>query len=254
MPLYSDKIGLFVPCVRRRYEFDVYREKSLAFYTLLMSFADEVQAVSIDEALVDVTKRVAGLRQIPPVLKTLQREYTDNDVSKALADEIRYKIHQATDCQVSIGISHNILLSRLATRHAKPAGSFHLTADKVEAFMAKLDVSQLHNFGYATQKKIESVFKTTNCGELLKQTKGALQGCLGEKNGLTLWRFLRGIDPRPLTPQQERRSVSAEVNVSPLHTWWSKNATTHYNQLFFAVWYSIHLRTRGHQISGRSLK
>lgn len=80
--------------------------------------------------------------------------------------------------------------------------------------MAPLDVGELHNFGYATKKKIESTFGTTTCGELTKITRGALQACLGEKNGQTLFNFIRGIDPRPLTPHQERRSVSAEVNVS----------------------------------------
>jgi DNA repair protein REV1 len=114
---------------------------------------------------------------------------------------------------VSIGLSSNILLARLATRHAKPAGSFHLTPDEVENFMAPLDVGELHNFGYATKKKIESTFKTSVCGELVNVSKGALQACLGEKNGQTLYNFVRGIDPRPLTPHQERRSVSAEVNV-----------------------------------------
>lgn len=80
--------------------------------------------------------------------------------------------------------------------------------------MAPLDVGELHNFGYATKKKIESTFGTTLCGELTKRTRGALQACLGEKNGQTLFNFVRGIDLRPLTPHQERRSVSAEVNVS----------------------------------------
>lgn len=80
--------------------------------------------------------------------------------------------------------------------------------------MAPLDVGELHNFGYATKKKIESTFKTSTCGDLVKVSRGALQACLGEKNGQTLYNFVRGIDPRPLTPHQERRSVSAEVNVS----------------------------------------
>ena len=121
---------------------------------------------------------------------------------------------------VSIGIGDNMLLARLATRHAKPAGSFHLSPERVPEFMESLDIGELYNFGYATQKKVETIFQTTKCGDLLKHSKASLQACLGEKNGQTLYNFVRGIDPRPLTPHQERRSVSAEVNVGVIRSYY----------------------------------
>jgi DNA repair protein REV1 len=43
-----------------------------------------------------------------------------------------------------------------------------------------------------------------------------LQSKLGAKMGQTLFNFSRGIDDRPLLTNQQRQSVSAEVNVS----WW----------------------------------
>ncbi len=48
-----------------RYEFDTYKKFSLAFYTVLMGYADELQAVSVDEALIDVTSAVTA-RAIAP--------------------------------------------------------------------------------------------------------------------------------------------------------------------------------------------
>lgn len=41
-----------------------------------------------------------------------------------------------------------------------------------------------------------------------------LQAKLGSKMGQTLYNFSRGIDDRPLITNQQRQSVSAEVNVS----------------------------------------
>lgn len=41
-----------------------------------------------------------------------------------------------------------------------------------------------------------------------------LQTKLGTKMGQTLYNFSRGIDDRPLITNQQRQSVSAEVNVS----------------------------------------
>lgn len=80
-----------------RYEFDLYREKSLSFYTILMSYADEVQAVSIDEALVDVTQRVLELEQAPPELN--EQSDSVRDYSKLLAEDIRADMREATDCE-----------------------------------------------------------------------------------------------------------------------------------------------------------
>lgn len=41
-----------------------------------------------------------------------------------------------------------------------------------------------------------------------------LQSKLGTKMGQTLYQFSRGIDDRPLLTNQQRQSVSADVNVS----------------------------------------
>jgi DNA repair protein REV1 len=79
------------------YEFEKYRQVSEAFYEIMFQYADELQAVSVDEALVDVSSHVTLL---------------DGGQEEALAREIQNKIKQETGCQVSIGISYNILLAR----------------------------------------------------------------------------------------------------------------------------------------------
>lgn len=62
-----------------------------------MSYADEVQAVSIDEALIDVTQRVAELEQAPPELN--ERSDVAQDFAKLLAEDIRADMREATDCE-----------------------------------------------------------------------------------------------------------------------------------------------------------
>jgi DNA repair protein REV1 len=115
---------------------------------------------------------------------------------------------------VSIGISHNILLAKLATRRAKPAGVFHILPNAIPEFLAPLDVEDLPSVGYSIRSKIEEKFGTSKCGELLEQPKGAFRGVLGPKTGDTVWGYLRGIDDRKLEPHKERKSVSAEMIVS----------------------------------------
>jgi DNA repair protein REV1 len=72
-----------------------YKELSLNFYTILMSHADDLQAVSVDEALIDVTSSVIKLKEShsssgpAPVL----------DHAKLLAETIRNQIREVTHCE-----------------------------------------------------------------------------------------------------------------------------------------------------------
>lgn len=48
-----------------------------------------------------------------------------------LASTIRKEILDTTGCSASAGIGSTMLMARLATRVAKPAGQFHISAEKV---------------------------------------------------------------------------------------------------------------------------
>lgn len=115
--------------------------------------------------------------------------------------------------QVSIGISHNILLARLATRRAKPAGSYHLVPAEVSEFLAPLDIADLHGFGWSSKQKAKENLGVTTLGELAKKSKGILISALGKSTGETLYNAVRGIDDRKLESDKPRKSVSCEINV-----------------------------------------
>lgn len=189
------------------YEFETYRKHSTAFYRILLGYADELEAVSIDEALLEVTGTVTA-RELAPD----EGDPVSSDAAVCVAEQIRSDIRAATGCEVSIGISHNILLARLATRKAKPGGVFHLTQEKSKELIAELDVASLPSVGYSMKNKLQDAFGTSNCGELLCQSRQRLRGVLGPKTGDTIYNFLRGLDDRRLTPDKERKSVSAEMN------------------------------------------
>jgi len=65
-----------------------YRNLSLMFYTVLMSYADDLEAVSVDEALVDVT---STFEHVEP---SQRRESI-----KAYAESIRAKVREETGCE-----------------------------------------------------------------------------------------------------------------------------------------------------------
>ncbi|KAG0045659.1 deoxycytidyl transferase [Gryganskiella cystojenkinii] len=115
------------------YEFQQYEDISIEFYKILLNYADELQAVSVDEALVDVTSKCLPYwektRSTPTPdqqpLSTPEQEALDALVGpEAFAQRVRDEIFAATGCHASIGIGPNILLAKLATKRAKPHGQY----------------------------------------------------------------------------------------------------------------------------------
>jgi DNA repair protein REV1 len=106
------------------------------------------------------------------------------------------------------------MLARLATRRAKPAGSFHLLPSAFQNLLQDLDIQDLHGFGRAARDKANEKLGTTNLGELAGRSKGALCDALGNAMGDTLYNSIRGIDDRKLESDKPRKSVSCDINVS----------------------------------------
>lgn len=104
------------------YEFDTYKKFSIAFYTILMGYADDLEAVSVDEALIDATSAVRSLRFAPEddegMPLHIRRAYEGDDVFSAspgnqenldslktrdwaveVAQKIRDDVRAATGCE-----------------------------------------------------------------------------------------------------------------------------------------------------------
>ncbi|KAK1222899.1 deoxycytidyl transferase [Marasmius sp. AFHP31] len=195
------------------YEFELYKQLSLKFYTILMSHADDLQAVSVDEALIDVTSTVERLRaKAKDGFDPFSTPRPVTDPAQEYAESIRAEVRRATSCEVSIGISHNILLARLATKRAKPAGSYHLLPKDIGTVLHPLDISDLHGFGHSAKQKALDKFGASELGELALKSKHILCDALGKATGETLYNAIRGIDERRLESDKARKSVSCDIN------------------------------------------
>eukprot|EP00112_Aurelia_sp_Birch-Aquarium-sp1_P007254 Seg179.3 transcript_id=Seg179.3/GoldUCD/mRNA.D3Y31 product="DNA repair protein REV1" protein_id=Seg179.3/GoldUCD/D3Y31 len=176
------------------YQFESYRTVSQKFYEILASYTSEIEAVSCDEALLDVTD-------------LLSQTITSLD----LASRMRADIYKETGCKASAGIASNILLARMATRKAKPDGQFHLQSKDVKEFMGSQKVPDLPGVGYSMRSKLQGMGVTT-CGDLRLVPLQKLQETFGPKTGQSLYNNCRGIDDREIRTDHQRQSVSAEIN------------------------------------------
>ena len=158
------------------FEYEKYLPVSEEIYKIFFSYADEIQAISCDEACIDVTSKISIPFERENILE--------------LAREIRMKILDATRCNASIGISHNMLLARMASKCAKPNGQFYLEKDKVANFLGARPVSSLPGIGYSHESVLE-MMNVKTCSQLQKVSLEDLKEAFGDKIGLKYYNYSR---------------------------------------------------------------
>ncbi|KAJ3396896.1 deoxycytidyl transferase [Lobulomyces angularis] len=180
------------------YDFEKYDEVSKKLYLILLKHTNFVQAVSCDEAFIEVTH--------------LMPHGTDDEhleTAVSLAESIRRNIFNETQCKASIGISRNILLSRIATKSAKPDGVIFISKSNTADFLNDLDVGELPGVGYHIKSKLNAsgVFK---CQDLQTRSLFQLEHDFGQKTGEMLYKYCRGIDDRGIE-NKERKSIGVDI-------------------------------------------
>uniref|UniRef100_A0A453SSB8 DNA repair protein REV1 n=1 Tax=Aegilops tauschii subsp. strangulata TaxID=200361 RepID=A0A453SSB8_AEGTS len=197
---YGIKAGMFVRDAKARcphltvvpYNFDAYGEVADQFYGILHKYCTKVQALSCDEAFLDMTECL-------------------HDNPEEVTERMRNEIFGTTKCTASAGIAENRLLARLATRSAKPNGQLFISSEKVDDYLSTLPIKALPGIGYTVSDKLKSK-EVEHCGQLRNISKDALHKDFGKKISNMLWNYCRGIDHSVVEAVQETKSVGAEVN------------------------------------------
>ena len=152
-----------------------------------------VEPLSIDEAFLDLsgTERIHGA--IPAL--TLARFARD--------------VQREIGITVSVGLSCNKFLAKVASDLDKPRGFAVLDQEDGRNLLANKPVSFIYGVGPATQQRLQqqgfrliSDFQRADENELMKQ--------FGPE-GRRLWRLARGIDDRKVEPDRDTKVISAET-------------------------------------------
>ena len=152
-----------------------------------------VEPLSIDEAFLDLTgtERLHGM-----------------SAAKSLA-RFAGQVERDLGITVSIGLSGNKFLAKIASDLDKPRGFAVLGQAEAPAFLAPKPVSFIYGVGAATAEKFERDGIRT-IADLQRADERDLMRRYGEE-GLRLSRLCRGIDARSVNPERETKSVSAET-------------------------------------------
>lgn len=163
-----------------------YREKSKEVFAIIKKYAHLFEQVSIDEAYIQI-----DLEDPINFAKNLQKEVLDK-----------------TQIPISIGISYNKFLAKLASDWNKPFGIKYIGKDDVDQILPNLAVGKVHGIGKKSTKKLNDIgiYKVS---DLLKLDLNFLEELFG-KNGSYVYGVIRGIDPRPVNPTRDRKSIGKE--------------------------------------------
>lgn len=121
---------------------------------------------------------------------------------------IKNRVYREIGLTLSIGISYNKFLAKLASDWNKPNGIKEITKEMIPDILLPLSISKVHGLG-----KI-SVAKLNNMGiyyikDLYNMPKEFYLEYLG-KSGIDIYNRIRGIDNRKVEVVRERKSVGKE--------------------------------------------
>lgn len=160
---------------------------------MMLELSPLVEPLSIDEAFLDLagTERLHGMMP-----------------AKALA-RFAVEVEKKVGITVSIGLSCNKFLAKIASDLDKPRGFAVLGAGEAPAFLAPKPVSFIFGVGKATAARLaRDGFQ--HIADLQKFTEIELTSRYGEEGG-RLARLARGIDRRRVSTDRETKSVSSET-------------------------------------------
>jgi DNA polymerase IV len=172
--------------------FDVYKEVSLQICAIFAEYTPVVEPLSLDEAYLDVTENLQGIAS-----------------ATKIAEQIKVKIRLKTQLTASAGVSYNKFLAKLASDYRKPDGLYVITPAMGPSFVEALPVERFHGVGPATAAKMRDLGIFTAL-DLRAKDEAFLLKHFG-KAGNHFYCICRGIDHRPVVPNQIRKSVGAET-------------------------------------------
>jgi len=122
--------------------------------------------------------------------------------------DLRKKIINETGLPISMGMSVNKLVSKVATNESKPNGQSHIIKGTEKDFLAPLSIKKIPMIGESTARFLINMgIKTVIT--LRKMPMKMLQSAFG-KNGIMLWKRANAIDETPVIPYSEQKSISTE--------------------------------------------
>jgi DNA polymerase-4 len=171
---------------------EAYSKASKAVFAVFEDTAPVVEALSIDEAFLDVRGmgRISG---------------TPTEIAARLRREIRGRV----GLPITVGVARTKFLAKVASGVAKPDGLLIVHPRHELEFLHPLPVERLWGVGRVTAEKLHRR-GITIVREVAALPEETLVAMLGRASGRHLHALAHNHDPRPVRPRRRRRSIGAQ--------------------------------------------
>jgi DNA polymerase-4 len=170
-----------------------YKRASAEIRALFRLATAVLEPVSLDEAYLDLGPGIRLVDRPPAVLLV----------------RLARAIERTVGVTVSVGLSYNKSLAKLASDRDKPRGFAVIGRSEAVAVLASLPVRAIHGVGQATAQRLGAEGITT-VAQLQALPEAALVARFG-KFGRALAHLVQGEDPRQVVPDRPCKSVSTET-------------------------------------------
>ena len=219
---------------------DRYGEVSRRLMAIFTSFTPLVEAISLDEAFLDVT----GARRL-------------HGDGPTIGAKIRAAVLEQEGLPCSVGVAPSKFVAKLASEAAKPRvgrrgpepgiGVKVVPADQVLAFLHPLPVQALWGVGPKTLERLHRMGVDT-IADLAGLDQLTALGALGAANGAHLRRLALGLDDREVVPERRAKSIGHEETFARDH---HSLATLHVQLVRLGDAVAARLRSAG--VAGRTI-
>lgn len=175
----------------------VYSEVSAQAFEVFGRYTPFVEAVSVDEAFLDITGSI--------------HLFGDR---ATLAEKLRAEVKSVCGVTCSVGLAPNRLLAKIASEQRKPDGLFEMPFDPegIRAFLEPRPIGILWGVGRKTNELLLR-YGFSTCGDLQRADPAFLARILGESAAGSIRAHAFGIADDSVTPEGV-----AEKSVSREHT------------------------------------
>jgi DNA polymerase-4 len=177
-----------------------YSEASKAVFRVFEDATPLVEALSIDEAFLDVRgmERSAG----SPL---------------ELAAKLRRDVRERVGLPITVGVARTKFLAKVASGVAKPDGLLLVPPDRELAFLHPLPIERLWGVGPKTAEKLHALGILT-VRQVAELEEAVLVSILGRASGRHVHALAHNLDPRPVERRRRRRSIGSQ-RARGRHAW-----------------------------------
>ena len=172
--------------------FSAYSEASKAVFRVFDDTTPLVEALSIDEAFLDVRGMERSIGTPVEIAVRLRRNVLDR-----------------VGLPISVGVARTKFLAKVASGVSKPNGLLVVPPDRELEFLHPLPVQQLWGVGPATADKLRNR-GITIVGQVAALPEETLVAMLGRASGRHLHALAHNLDPRPVQTRRRRRSIGSQ--------------------------------------------